>query len=978
VCDKLEQLHTRERHEKNRRSDIAHHMRELKKRSLIPTLYALAENGIENPLQTASLEEVAKHFEKVLGAIDVFLDKHEAHAPVYRATLNYFTLNKRPKEWIEEKVIKELKFLTEKLPAVKTEYDNARKKQAEQKTKFFESLQQENGYQLFRAKQKDVSLFSECTETDFKAMRNLTKEIECLAVDIENAKKRGDEREVSEKRVKSRGKRKKRGEYFNKIESYVQFCKDLENKSTKYGQLRAKVDSLKKEKIDAERVDAWAVCLCDMCDKKTYLATFDRGCAYGAYKTVSAYTETQQGTWMVRRIESLTLQALDKLCFGTQKNTFIEGVAKEMKRDEEGNDYHRFLNKYGKCKRKDELGKKGEEVLITFYKAVIDIASKNHTLPSIQFFTHKDTFLKEAYTELPQFQEALKKACYTIKDVRITEEEKERLLKEHNGALYHLTNFDIEADYTEGAKKRREERRKKHQHTILWEQFWGKENADQHYATRINPEVTFFAKQQQETSRKDKKGGEVQRNRRKEAYGVVSFTITEHAHHIEPPLPFRSEEEVKQEQETYNVAYNNALLSARNTSPVYILGVDKGEKQLATIGLYTYDDDEKNPDSMQPAPFVFYRIPQDKITESVYKNPSLHFDMSDAEVCSSSCLDITKAKVIGGKIVENGDIATFLRFKEFAIKRTLYEHATRGTLCSDPDKWKWDNTHESSVCVLKIPLKNKQNLEYRYDANAEQYGHNSKDKEAFLKELREYAKRVQKGNFLPDAPFVSIDEFNHVRDALCANMVGVLRLLLERCREEAGNNAEQSPLYIAFENLSQEEKGGDHMKSNKALHSRLEWKVLQKLRMYNMVPQRITQIMQQIEKNPDVKKRLEEKGKKKTQKNCEKKRGGETVLQVGAVLYVPTSGTSSTCPCCKKESCDSDAKRKNIFKCKTCGFCTTNKVTHEGARFEKRECATGKNLSFLEDSDQVATYNIARSGMHHLIESQKNNTPPQR
>ena len=183
-----------------------------------------------------------------------------------------------------------------------------------------------------------------------------------------------------------------------------------------------------------------------------------------------------------------------------------------------------------------------------------------------------------------------------------------------------------------------------------------------------------------------------------------------------------------------------------------------------------------------------------------------------------------------------------------------------------------------------------------------------KSEQLVLDNLNDYLKEKQKAgreNKILEPP---IEKINHLRDAITANMVGVIYHLHQEFRAK----------FIKLENL--DEYKNDELKfieshrkqSDQHISRRLEWALYNKFQSEGLVP-------------PNIKETILLKDEYQQK-------------QFGIIQFVKTGGTSSNCPNCDKE----------ISKqpCAQCGF---------NIKEDK------KGLEPLDNYDKVAAYNIAKS-----------------
>ena len=187
------------------------------------------------------------------------------------------------------------------------------------------------------------------------------------------------------------------------------------------------------------------------------------------------------------------------------------------------------------------------------------------------------------------------------------------------------------------------------------------------------------------------------------------------------------------------------------------------------------------------------------------------------------------------------------------------------------------------------------------------------------KYLQDYLDKLRFGNAGEDS--VSIEQINHLRDAITSNMVGIIAFLFEKY-----------PGIIKLENLHGKNEIEKHFRdNNENIARRLEWSLYKKFQKIGLVPPRLRQIVFLRENEVGEDKKLN---------------------QFGIVHFVPTENTSANCPYCGKsvsmQQRNEDKFKHHAYICRNnsnCGFDTTS------PKFP---------LELIKNSDDVAAYNIAK------------------
>jgi len=180
------------------------------------------------------------------------------------------------------------------------------------------------------------------------------------------------------------------------------------------------------------------------------------------------------------------------------------------------------------------------------------------------------------------------------------------------------------------------------------------------------------------------------------------------------------------------------------------------------------------------------------------------------------------------------------------------------------------------------------------------------------------------------AQVITIEQINNLRDAITANMVGVIAHLHKKY-----------PGVINLENLLSTKEIRDHFVSNNEnIARRLEWALYRKFQKEGLVPPRL--------------------------KNTIFLREDMRENRLGIVHFIKTENTSGQCPYCGVNTPMSERQNdkfggEHFYKCRrnqNCGFSTKD---NRRPPLEK-----------ICDSDDVAAYNIAKTKFDNLPPKSQN------
>lgn len=152
-------------------------------------------------------------------------------------------------------------------------------------------------------------------------------------------------------------------------------------------------------------------------------------------------------------------------------------------------------------------------------------------------------------------------------------------------------------------------------------------------------------------------------------------------------------------------------------------------------------------------------------------------------------------------------------------------------------------------------------------------------------------------------------------------MVGILAYLYQ-----------QFPGVIVLENLLEGTIASHFLGSNENISRRLEWRLYNKFQNLGLVPPQIKETIL-LRKDTEIK-------------------------QFGLMHFIPTENTSKKCPYCGKINKNKEEYEKNKFKlhlfaCTNCDFNTQSNC---------------KGMDDLNNSDTVASYNIAKAGYDYILD----------
>lgn len=489
-------------------------------------------------------------------------------------------------------------------------------------------------------------------------------------------------------------------------------------------------------------------------------------------------------------------------------------------------------------------------------------------------------------------------------------------LKETFGTvIFNIHSYDLDRQIS-----------KYKEHTELWNKFWEDKNKINFFSVRLNPEIRIFYRQKQIIENPKK-----QKNRFSKNQYSVAFTITQNAAQTRQEASFLDEKELLTMLDKFNDKVIGDFISQQNDN-FYYYGIDRGTMELATLCVVKFSKvqyeaivaagEVKKFEIPIFPPIVAYKIKDDclnkikkivvdnkgKETEvTAFQSPSYFIgDENILEQVSSPFIDLTTAKLINGKIILNGDTATYIALKKANAKRKLFEIFPH----ISPQAKVEFNEKESR---FTIRLKQGSHNDYQWLC----FYHSQQDliypKEKMIKELQGYLENIRSENNYEE---ITLERINHLRDAVASNMVGIIAFLFEKYKG-----------IINLENLHSKNEIERHFrKNNENISRRLEWSLYKKFQKYGLVPPHLRQTVflreKQEQKNP--------------------------IRQFGIIHFIPKEGTSTNCPYCGEVTKKDDTLKyeQHRYICKDgCGFDTNNPK---------------EPMKQIKNADSVAAYNIAK------------------
>ena len=872
---------SRPENDKIKRSDISTYIRLLKTSEYFPFVEKLLRPWIANDKDTNeyldALRSIVERFGQLLDqALLVVSPDLTQGVEIGRASFNYYTVNK-----ISRNFDKDIDDIRNKL---ESPFSGSLDKQFLEKVGFRKDSSripiQELYEDLKRFKAEQKKSFLEATQADVL--------FEDLQVKYPLFKLKDDQT-----LQKFKGSNpQKRGDYYRNnwgFSDYKKYCDNIFKPiAIKVGKLKAEIRSLEQEQVDARLLKYWAHIV--QKDGRHLLLLIPKDAMQRAKQFLEQLPSKHEGESMLIGFNSLTLRALNKL------------IRRNLEREQ--------------TRLQDDA--------VSLYQEVLKGQHQRIQLDFNGFEQEIREVASGDYANEESFRIALDRVAYVQSKAHINEEQMAKLQNDFGALVLDISSYDFERTITSDKKE----------HSQLWEAFWDLKNQNNQFPVRLNPELRIFYRPQ-----RDQEDIRKQKNRFSKNHFGVAFTITQNATQNRMETAFQEEKALLKMVQTFNHEVIGTFVEEKGEN-LYYYGIDRGDMELATLGVVQFSQERYEAMLAEGTVQIFdtpvfplvetYRIKEEHLhdtkeiainstgktqTITLFKNPSYFIEEEDKfEKGISPFMDLTTAKLIRGKIILNGDVMTYIALKKANAKRQLFEKLS-----------KIDTNAQIEFDEIKKQFKIKSKDSEREDCQWLPFYSEEQEKvfprEAMRKELQEYLDKLR-ADITPEEG-VSVEKINHLRDAITANMIGIIAFLFEKY-----------PGIINLENLHSKDQIERHFSNNNEnIARRLEWSLYKKFQKSGLVPPKLRQTVFLRENET-------EEGKK--------------LNQFGIIHFVPTKNTSANCPYCgvsvPMKQREKDKFEHHAYICRNnsqnCGFDTRNPK---------------QPFEYIKNSDDVAAYNIAKS-----------------
>ena len=741
VYEKLQDVVSRERHERADRAKIALLLGRLKTKGGLPLLVSLVENTTDKKEQGELSLRLKKSGKELLNLLEMgvqnYLPEQSKGYPIAKASFNFYTINKRPidytrkikeindrlrvdwkkcEEWCfgknksandirwwktikadVERRAKGKELLLGEMPMRDIEdYANLRQILknilAQQRAEFSEMIQSAESYSSLQ--ESGLYLFDRISDEDFDEYFNFSEEIEQTATKRNQTRDQYKQRELRTK-INRLGKQRRDllndacRETRDRFVDYKRFAAFYRKVAQQHGRLYAQLKGIEKERNESQMISYWAMILQSGSKHKLVLVPKEKA---SELKNGLNVSEDKTSNTKLFWFESFSFRSLQKLCFSnieSGSNKFYSDLRNEAEFSRKYSFGGKFIS--------GEFDLQGDEQKkIEFYKDVLSSRTAGKML-SISKEELKQEVLDVDFDCLDDFKVALERVSYK-RMFTVNPHIIDVLKSDFAAQVFDITSLDLRHEESCKDKESVFEYSDK-MHTRIWKEFWSEDNEDSNFDIRLCPEITLLYRKPK-SSRIAKYGADsTQRNRYLHEQLTLVTRFTERSNSPGRELSFLAEEDEKKIVENFN-------REVLKEDFRFALGIDNGEVELSTLGVYLPQFAQESNDATfemlkKVDEFGFptltirdlnYKEKDIKgIDRRVVQNPS-YFIKEDLycrtfgkshqeyeamfetlfERRNLLTLDLSTAKVISGHIVTNGDVVSLFNLWKRHAQRNIY------------------------------------------------------------------------------------------------------------------------------------------------------------------------------------------------------------------------------------------------------------------------------------------------------------------
>lgn len=741
VYEKLQDVVSRERHERADRAKIALLLGRLKTKGGLPLLVSLVENTTDKKEQGELSLRLKKSGKELLNLLEMgvqnYLPEQSKGYPIAKASFNFYTINKRPIDYTRkikeindrlrvdwkkcedwcfgknksgndirwwktikadvERRAKGKELLLGEMPMRDIEdYANLRQILknilAQQRAEFSEMIQSAESYSSLQ--ESGLYLFDRISEEEFDEYFDFSEEIEQTATKRNQTRDQYKQRELRTK-INRLGKQRRDllndacRETRDRFMDYKRFAAFYRKVAQQHGRLYAQLKGIEKERNESQMISYWAMILQSGSKHQLVLVPKEKASELRNRLNVS---EDKTSNTKLFWFESFSFRSLQKLCFSnieSGSNKFYSDLRNEAEFSRKYSFGGKFIS--------GEFDLQGDEQKkIEFYKDVLSSRTAGKML-SISKEELKQEVLDVDFDCLDDFKVALERVSYK-RMFTVNPHIIDALRGNFAAQVFDITSLDLRHEESCKDKETVFEYSDK-MHTRIWKEFWSEDNEDSNFDVRLCPEITLLYRKPK-SSRIAKYGADsTQRNRYLHEQLTLVTRFTERSNSPGRELSFLAEEDEKKIVENFN-------REVLKEDFRFALGIDNGEVELSTLGVYLPQFAQESNDATfemlkKVDEFGFptltirdlnYKEKDIKgIDRRVVQNPS-YFIKEDLycrtfgkshqeyeamfetlfERRNLLTLDLSTAKVISGHIVTNGDVVSLFNLWKRHAQRNIY------------------------------------------------------------------------------------------------------------------------------------------------------------------------------------------------------------------------------------------------------------------------------------------------------------------
>jgi len=409
-----------------------------------------------------------------------------------------------------------------------------------------------------------------------------------LATEINNEKDPEKKKTLSDKLVELKAQQKtfwsfdpnpeNSGKDKFKRDVYNGFIDKFNEVADEFGKYNAQKKAIEKDKVISQQVGYWCVIVEKEGKKYLYLIPRD-----GENSLTEVHEEI---TKIAKNKDTNTQTGSNVVLFYFESLTF-RALQKLCYKSYDNTFREQFKDIIPECEYDNdaingvEAPEDKDKIRIDIYKKVLQRIRENNIESVFLDYNGIDDIINTDYSKIEDFETALTRVCYA-KKVAISDDIENKL---KNAICFEITSQDLIFRQKNDGKNVSNLRFA----TLIWDQFWSENNQNNNFDVRLNPEIKIFYREPK-PSRVIKYGDDTERfnpdwkNRYLHDQFTVAFSVTENA--INPHLNYAFENLYDQDSKTkrvQNVQDKIVEFNRKISNIGFALGIDVGNDSLAFV-----------------------------------------------------------------------------------------------------------------------------------------------------------------------------------------------------------------------------------------------------------------------------------------------------------------------------------------------------------------------------------------------------------